>query len=363
MGQNVHYDDWSLDRRGQIAKERHDTRVRDALRDRLKDVVTQEDLIMSNGKKAIRIPIKSLDEPSFRYGRNEENVGQKKGAGNKEAGNDPKDEDVLEAAVLLSDVEQELFKYFQLPIIIPKATLEPETEIDFTDLRKKGIRSNLDRKRTVMEAYKRSLLLKKPLRISDDDMRYKTWEEKEIPEVKALVIAQMDCSGSMGDEEKYCARSFFFWMERFLMLHYKTVHFRYIVHHANAKEVDKETFYNLREGGGTLISSSLALAKDMIEEYDTNEWNIYPFLVGDSDNFTMDNERVAALIEELVPFCSFVGSMWITRSLGALIKRLQIVQARLEPSFAQCVIPDRTGIFDSLSYFFHKESSLHNNRG
>ncbi len=53
----------------------------------------------------------------------------------------------------------------------------------------------------------------------------------------------MDTSGSMGRFEKYMARSFFFWMTRFLRTKYETVEIEFIAHHTEAKVVSEEDFF------------------------------------------------------------------------------------------------------------------------
>ena len=55
----------------------------------------------------------------------------------------------------------------------------------------------------------------------------------------------MDTSGSMGIFEKYIARSFFFWMVRFLRTKYEKVEIVFIAHHTEAKEVPR-TFFHQR---------------------------------------------------------------------------------------------------------------------
>ena len=76
---------------------------------------------------------------------------------------------------------------------------------------------NVDKKRTILNALKRNAMHGKAeiTPIHNDDLRFKTWDEVEKPESKAVVLAMMDTSGSMGAFEKYCARSFFFWMTKF----------------------------------------------------------------------------------------------------------------------------------------------------
>jgi uncharacterized protein len=60
----------------------------------------------------------------------------------------------------------------------------------------------------------------------------------------------------MGSFEKYCARSFFFWMTKFLRRHYEKVDIVFIAHHTEAKEVTEEEFFNRGVSGGTIGSSA-----------------------------------------------------------------------------------------------------------
>jgi uncharacterized sporulation protein YeaH/YhbH (DUF444 family) len=68
--------------------------------------------------------------------------------------------------------------------------------------------------------------------------------------------------------------------------------------------VDQETFYHLREGGGTRISSAYRLCNKIIDErYPASEWNIYPFHFSDGDNWgDGDTGQCMELLEkELFP--------------------------------------------------------------
>ncbi len=75
----------------------------------------------------------------------------------------------------------------------------------------------------------------------------------------------MEISGSMGQFEKYVARSFFFWMTRFLRQKYEKVEIVFIAHHTEAKEVTEEEFFTHGESGGTICSSAYAKALEIID--------------------------------------------------------------------------------------------------
>ncbi len=129
--------------------------------------------------------------------------------------------------------------------------------VEFNDIRKTGLWGNIDKKRTMISAYKRNAMSGKASfhPIHQEDLKFRTWNEVLKPDSKAVVLAMMDTSGSMGIWEKYMARSFFFWMTRFLRTKYETVDIEFIAHHTEAKVVPEEEFFSKGESGGTICSS------------------------------------------------------------------------------------------------------------
>src|ERR671933_849309 len=69
--------DWSLQRKGIIDQERHKERVKEAVRKNLGSIVSNEAIILSDGKRTVKVPIRSLDEYKFRFDhRKKKHVGQ-----------------------------------------------------------------------------------------------------------------------------------------------------------------------------------------------------------------------------------------------------------------------------------------------
>jgi len=89
-------------------------------------------------------------------------------------------------------------------------------------------------------------------------------------------------------------------LDWYLQGKYDNAEFVYIAHDAEAWEVDRESFFGIRSGGGTRISAAYELAKEALEEYPFSEWNRYVFAAGDSENSGNDTEqRVIPLMEEI----------------------------------------------------------------
>ncbi|ERH01691.1 MAG: hypothetical protein J07HN6_01247 [Halonotius sp. J07HN6] len=72
---------------------------------------------------------------------------------------------------------------------------------------------------------------------------------------------------------------------------YDAAEFHYIVHDAEAWEVDREEFFGIQSGGGTRISSAYERVEDVLEEYPYSEWNRYVFAAGDSENAGADTQQ------------------------------------------------------------------------
>jgi sporulation protein YhbH len=210
-------EDWSLHRKGYQDQSRHQQKVREAIKQNLPDLVTDESIILSNGKQIIKVPIRSLDEYRFRYNFNKsKHVGQgdgdsqigdvlgvdpsSKDAGKSEgtAGDQPGD-DYYETEISMEELQTMLFEELELPNLQEKEKQQMQvSDIAFQDVRRKGISSNLDKKRTILENLRRNANTGNPgiHHIAPDDLRFKTWEDIYKPHSNAVVIAMMDTSGS-----------------------------------------------------------------------------------------------------------------------------------------------------------------------
>lgn len=213
-------DDWSLHRKGQQDQARHQEKVREAIRRNLSDLISEESIIMTDGRQVVKVPIRSLDEYRFRYnynksqqagqGEGQSSVGDvvardpsagQKGPGQGDGAGDQPGVDYYEAEVPVEEIQAILFSDLELPYLEQKA---PENvvvpDVTFNDIRKKGLQSNIDKKRTIMETLKRNAIHGAPglHHISPEDLRYRTWEDIQRPHSQAVVLAMMDTSGSMG---------------------------------------------------------------------------------------------------------------------------------------------------------------------
>ena len=381
---SVQRNDWSLQRKGIVDQERHKERVKDAIKKNLGSIVSNESIIMSKGRKQVKIPMRALDEYKFRFDyRKKKHVGQGdgktkvgdvigqenqqgQGQGSGEAGNSP-GQDFYEADVNIDEIAALIFEDLQLPFLEEKAKQAVQSKTTkFTEIRRVGAMSNLDKRRTILENIRRTAReegIAKLGKFKKEDMRYKSWEEELKYESNAVIIAMMDVSGSMSEFKKYIARSFYFWMVRFLRTKYDHVQIVFISHHTEAKEVTEEQFFTQGESGGTVVSSAYKLALDLIaERYQPRDWNIYPFHFSDGDNYYSDNDEAVNLADKLIETCNLFGYGEIGEEGGSAYRRasgalLSIFEDRIKNKdrFIGVRIDEKEDVYPALKKFFGKQ--------
>lgn len=293
--------------------------IKGKIRNDLKKLIGSDDIIGQQNNNIIKVPIQRIDLPRFTYksqdsggtGMGDGEPGDpidgdpQKGKGKGKAGEDSEDH-AYTAEFTPDELAQMLGDELQLPNIEPKGKGKINSVTHkYNGIQNVGSEGLRHFKRTYKQALKRSISSGEydpdnpsiiPIK---DDKRYKAPSYIEEPDCNTVCIYMMDVSGSMGDKEKHLVKSTVFWINLWLTSQYKNIENRFIVHDTEAKEVNKDEFFTISEAGGTKISSSLELCIKMIkEEHPFNDWNVYPFYFGDSDNLYNDNDKCLQLIEK-----------------------------------------------------------------
>ncbi|MEW6662834.1 MAG: sporulation protein YhbH [Bacillota bacterium] len=368
----VSREDWSLHRKGYMDQLRHIEKVKAAIKNNLADMVSEESIIYAEGKKVIKVPIRSLEEYRFRF-----NVNKQKHVGHGTAGSKPGDVigkeqlgnpqgaggageqpgmDYYESEITLDELADMVFEELCLPNLQEKRKkLVEKDTFRFNDIRSYGLMGNLDKKKTILVNYKRNALRGNPgiHGIKPEDLRFRTWIQEPRWETSAVVLAMMDTSGSMGTFEKYIARSFFFWMTKFLRSKYKEVDIVFLAHHTRAKEVSEEEFFTKGESGGTKCSSVYQLALKLIQErFPPEDFNLYPFHFTDGDNLPSDNELCVQLVEKLADVSSLFGYGEIINPYYRSSTLMTSLKKVKNPKLVTITIKDKMEVFEALKTFF-----------
>ncbi|HSH40762.1 MAG TPA: DUF444 family protein [Arenicellales bacterium] len=304
---------------------RHNEKVREAVRDSLPEIISSSDILGGHGDRTVRVPVRFLEHYRFRLRPPEEQTGVGQGGakpgdvlkragqpgsgGRKGEGGDEQGgiEFVIELKV--DDVVDWLWQELELPNLEAKAGGMEEQEYTREGWNRRGVRSRLDKRRSMKEAIKRRAIQKgdSPA-IIDEDLRYRQLVRRRMPATQAVVIFAMDVSASMTDADRQLAKTFFFWVVQGLKRQYRYLTPVFIAHTAEAWEFDEEAFFQVSGTGGTVASSAFRKARDIIDErFDPSRYNLYMFYASDGQNHPNDRGRAREALGRLASVTNYMG--------------------------------------------------------
>jgi uncharacterized sporulation protein YeaH/YhbH (DUF444 family) len=342
--------------------------------------ISSDDLISQNGDgKTVKIPVKYINLPKFQFGELDQG-GTGSGEGNEgdpiSGGKGDKPEKGNKAGDAKGEHDnneefavEELAKMLGEELALPDMEEKNKGKVVSSRNKYNGI-SNLGAeglrhfKRTYKEALKRSIASgtydpQNPIIIPiKADKRYRAGIPITEPNVNTVIIYILDISGSMGEEQRHMAKSVAFWVDAWLSTQYNGIEKRYIVHDTEAKEVNKEEFFSLRESGGTKISSALDLCNNIMKsDYPFSEFNVYPLFFSDGDNYdNNDNVKCIELLRDHIIPNSNVFSYAQTTSMGGSGEFIRILDANF-PGHAKvqtAVMNNRDDIMACIKAFLGK---------
>jgi uncharacterized protein len=373
-------DIWKLRQRGKQDSERHKELLKKAIKEKGKHIISEYNIVTSDGSKKVRVPVKVLEPYKLKWGPSNKSEGTGQGLDGKPGqkyrigsgkpqqgsggpGGDGEDGEILfESEITIDELVDHLIKELNLPWMDPKSnsTIEIDNE-ELVSREKKGIWPNVDMRRTVVQNLKRNASTGKPY-VGDfkkDDLIYKNWEEQKEYESQAVVYLMMDVSGSMTKERQKLAKTFYFWMIQFIKRRYKRIKIHCIAHDTKATFVSEEEFFKTSDAGGTLCSSAFEAAYNhMSINYDPAGWNIYAMEFSDGDNWGDDNNKCVEIIKKMVPICSMIGygevaeedqPSWSTRGLLSSLIRSAFIK---EPKVITVDVRNDDAVFPALQTFF-----------
>ena len=191
------------------------------------------------------------------------------------------------------------------------------------------------------------------------DLRYQAFAKRPEPTSKAVMLCIMDVSGSMDQVRKNLAKRFFILLYMFLQRNYKKVELVFIRHHTIAQEVDEQEFFYSRETGGTVVSSALNLADEVVRKrYAGGSWNIYAAQASDGDNWDSDSAVCRQILaERLMPLMRYFAYVEITprqhQSLWYAYEEVRVVH----PHFAMQQIDGPEDIYPVFRELFKRQSA------
>ena len=337
--------------------------VRGRVREELRHHLGQHEMIGRQRGRTVSIPVPHLELPHFVHDPGGRGLGQGEGeaANGTGAGKDP-GEHILEAEFTVEELAHMLGDALELPRIRPKGHEEVENNTHkYSGVSPVGPESLRHFKRSYRQALRRLVASgaydpdNPRVDLVRADRRYRTWKSVPKPRSNAVILYVMDVSGSMGTEQKEIVRTQSFWIDAWLRSHYRGLRSVFVVHDAAAKEVDRDTFFRIRESGGTVISSAYELAVRIMEErFPVSDWNLYMFHFTDGENYSrQDTERCMKLLEEkMIPSLNLFGYGQV-ESYGTSGDFYEALEGRLgeDERVILSRVPNRDKIVDSIKTF------------
>lgn len=366
--------------------ERYKRIVRGEIRKNLKALIENGEIVGQQGRDIVKIPLKSIRIPEFRYARHDEGG---LGAGSGEIGQpiqlDPSEDGpplpgqgpgahFPQVEIELRELAEILAEELELPRVQPKGLRRVvRSGEDYQDISLSGPEALLRKRSAYRRALLRQLLfesddgphaetfLRSPVIVSPikEDKRYLYGQPESLPETNAVIVFIRDASGSMTGEKTEIIRQENYWIDLWLQTNYDHLERVYILHDYEAQEVTERDFYNLSSGGGTRISSAYELCDKILERrYPSAEWNIYPIHFSDGENWIGDTENacVPLLQEKLLAKCNIFCYGQVTlgrRSPGMHLVKLQELLAD-DDRLITSIISAREDILSSIKEFLGK---------
>ncbi|MEZ6004578.1 MAG: DUF444 family protein [Planctomycetota bacterium] len=352
--------------------------VRGKLREDLRKYLSSSELIGRQAGRMISIPVPQIELPRLRFGSAEDGPGQGgAGGGNPGSGDGPGQAagpggsgdqpgaHALEVEVEIDELAELLGSELGLPRIEPRGRKQLLVEGGrYTGVRPEGPGSLRLFRRTFRKALERTVSTGEwnpddPMVVPiPADERFRAKRSHPKPQSAAVLIHMMDVSGSMGREQKDMVRIQAFWIDTWLRSQYESIDVVYIVHDAEAKEVDQETFFRLRESGGTKISSAYALCRDLIRErYPAAHYNIYPFHYSDGDNWSArDTKECTRMLEsEILPMVNQFAYSQVKSVYGSGQFKLDLdAHFGMHDVLVTAAVEDRSGVAGAIQKFLQR---------
>jgi uncharacterized sporulation protein YeaH/YhbH (DUF444 family) len=314
---------------------RHNEKVRESVEKTLPNMIAGPDVLSGPGGGTVLVPVKLAEHARFRLRDPESETGAGQGAGEpgqvlrpgqpqqgqdqggNQAGSGQGDlQFVLELKV--EDVLDWLWEELKLPDLKPKKSARQD-DVEFVreGWDKRGVRSRLDRRRTVKQAIRRRAIQEDPAPFVDDDLRFRQLVRRERPATNAAVIFALDVSGSMGETERQLAKTFFFFALQGIRRQYAKVSVSFVAHSAEAWEFNESQFFQTSGTGGTVSSTALKLSQEIIRErYDPSQYNVYLFYASDGENLVDDRELASDSLRDVCALLNYCGFIEIRPAYG-----------------------------------------------
>jgi hypothetical protein len=208
----------------------------------------------------------------------------------------------------IDDIVDWLWEELKLPNLQIKSGAVQLDEYTREGWSRRGVRSRLDRRRSLKEALKRRAVQQEAPAFTNDDLRYRQLALRHRPATEAVVYFAMDVSSSMSERDRRLAKTFFFWVVQGLRRQYTHLTAVFVAHTVEAWEFAESEFFEVSGSGGTVASTAFRKILEIAaQRYDPGRFNTYVFYASDGENFHNDREAAQAALAEIGKVANYAG--------------------------------------------------------
>jgi uncharacterized sporulation protein YeaH/YhbH (DUF444 family) len=353
---------------------RHNDKVRAAVRDKLPELIAGSDLLPS-GDRTVQVPVRFLEHARLRLrdGDEQQGVGQgagkpgdqlvspEEGAAAKGAGGNEEGGYQFILELKIDDIVDWLWEELKLPHLKRKEGHVQDKDFTREGWNRHGVRSRLDRRRSVREAIKRRAMHADAPAFTDEDLRFRQLVMRKQPTTEAVVFFAMDVSSSMTEQDRRLAKTFFFWVVQGLRRQYTHIEPVFIAHTVEAWEFNEDDFFQVTGSGGTVASTAFEKARDIIKQrFDPGRYNIYLFYASDGANFPHDADSASAALHGIGDVANFEGYIEVqsgshTTERSEMGRIFDTLASEGAPA-ASYLLTDTDAVWSAIRAFFTEQS-------
>lgn len=355
---------------------RHNDKVRSAVREKLPELIANSD-VLPRADSTVQVPVRFLEHARFRLRDTDESAGVGQGDGKpgdvlaqptdrepgKGAGGDDEGGYQFVLELKIDDIVDWLWEELKLPNLKVKSGAMRHDDFTREGWSRRGVRSRLDRRRSLKEAIKRRSIQEDAPAFTDDDLRYRQLAMRQRPATEAVVFFAMDVSSSMTERDRKLAKTFFFWVVQGLRRQYTHIAPVFIAHTIEAWEFAEAEFFQVTGSGGTVASSAFRKISEIAaQRYDPGRFNVYVFYASDGANFRHDRETAQAALADLGEIVNFIGYVeTASAAQQALSSETSMLFEQLEADIGTAGrygLSTPESVWDAIRGFFSQQSQV-----
>lgn len=204
----------------------------------------------------------------------------------------------------------------------------------------------------VMDLIREALPLIEPA-----DIRVSGRMEKPLPDFDAVLVVNVDLTGSMAGERIEAAKNLIYNIKALLLAKYKDVKIVYVGFDSTARELSEKEIFSQFFGGGTAYESAAQLSREILtgDRFPSSRYNKYVLTIGDAETSQADAQGYVKIINEIKDELQYAGLAVTNERMDGMVEALVNGHTQLKgewPWVGVAQLRHRGDMFDAIRKLF-----------